>query len=331
MLSVLAVLLNFMAGSFLIVFGVRVLGQTLEGAGSALLRRAMRLFTGNRWTAFLTGTGATALVQSSTAVTILTIGFTDAGVMGLESAVGVIFGANIGTTLTAQLMSFNLSQYAWYILIAGSVLSFGLIPRLEAAGKALAAVGLLFSGLNILGQSVALIQGNAAVAGWLQAHAASPVLCLLFGIVVTMLVQSSSATVGLTILLFGSGLMPFASAVALTLGDNIGTCATAQIASLRSGLAGRRVAWAHTLYNIIGAAAAFALLPQFCALVEWFTRAVGQDSGRLVANTHTIFNVLSAVVFLPFAGKYARFIEWVVPERRHSPVKRRQPEPHRAA
>ncbi len=331
MLSVLAVLLNFIAGSFLIVFGVRVLGQTLEGAGSALLRKAMRLCTGSRWTAFLTGTAATALVQSSTAVTILTIGFTDAGVMGLESAVAVIFGANIGTTLTAQLMSFNLSQYAWYILIAGSVLGFGLIPKLEAAGKALAAVGLLFSGLNILGQSVVLIQGNAAVAGWLQAHATNPLLCLLFGIVVTMLVQSSSATVGLTILLFGSGVMPFASAVALTLGDNIGTCATAQIASLRSGLAGRRVAWAHTLYNILGVAAAFALLPQFCALVEWFTSAVGQEEGRLVANTHTIFNVLSAVVFLPFAGQYARFIEWVVPERRRSPVKRRQPEPRRVA
>ncbi len=331
MLSVIAVLLNFFAGSFLIVFGVRALGQTLEGAGSALLKKTMRLCTGNKWTAFLTGTAATALVQSSTAVTILTIGFTDAGAMGLESAVAVVFGANIGTTLTAQLMSFNVAQYAWYILIAGSVLWFGLIPKLEAAGKALAAMGLLFSGLSILGQSVSLIQGNAAVGEWLRTHAANPLLCLLFGIVVTMLVQSSSATVGLTILLHGSGLMPFASAVALTLGDNIGTCATAQIASLRSGVAGRRVAWAHTLYNLIGAAAAFVLLPQFCALVEWFTRAVGQDSGRLVANTHTLFNVLSAAVFLPFAGRYARFIEWVVPERRRSPVKRRQPDPRRAA
>lgn len=324
MLSVLAVLLNFIAGSFLIVFGVHVLGKTLERAGSSLLRKAMQAFTGSRWTAFLTGTAVTGLVQSSSAVTILTIGFSDAGMMGLESAVAVVFGANIGTTLTAQLMSFNISQYAWYILIAGSVLWFGLIPKLKTAGKALAAVGLLFSGLNILGRSVALIHDNAAVAEWLQAHAASPVLCLLFGIVVTMVVQSSSATVGLTILLHGSGLMPFASAVALTLGDNIGTCATAQIASLRSDLAGRRVAWAHTLYNVIGAAAAFALLPQFCALVEWFTRAVGQDAGRLVANTHTIFNVLSAVIFLPFAKQYARFIEWVVPERRRSPVKRRR-------
>jgi phosphate:Na+ symporter len=331
MLSVLTVLLNFIVGSFLIVFGVHILGKTLESAGSTLLLNVMKTFTGNRWTAFATGTLATGLVQSSTAVTILTIGLTDAGVMGLKSAVGIVFGANIGTTVTAQLMSFNLSQYAWYILIAGSVFGFGLIPKLETVGKALASVGLMFSGLNILGQSVALINDNAAVAEWLQAHAASPLLCLLFGIVVTMLVQSSSATVGLTILLFGSGLMPLESAVALTLGDNIGTCATAQIASIKSGLAGRRVAWAHTLYNVIGAAAALALLPQFCALTLWFTRAVGQDDGRLVANTHTIFNVLSAVVFLPFIGQYARFIEWVVPERHASKAKRRQTQPRRAA
>ena len=323
MLPMLTVLLNFIAGSFLIIFGVRALGKTLEHAGSKLLGRVMCAFTKNRWTAFTAGIFTTGLVQSSTAVTILTIGFVDAGLMTLQSAVAVVFGANIGTTVTAQLMSFNLAQYAWYILIAGSVFALGLIPKLEAAGRALVSVGLLFSGLNILGQSIRLIQGNAAVSAWLMAHANSAPLCLLFGIVVTMLVQSSSATVGMTILLFGSGLMPLESAVALTLGDNIGTCVTAQIASLKSGLAGRRTAWAHTLYNVIGVAVAFALMPQFCALVEWFTQAVGQDSGRLVANTHTLFNILSAAVFLPLTERYARFIEWIVPERIRPPVRGR--------
>jgi phosphate:Na+ symporter len=329
MLIILTVLLNFIAGSFLIVFGVNALGKTLERAGSALLDKVMRSFTKNRWTAFLTGTLTTGMVQSSTAVTLLTIGFVDSGLMTLESAVAVIFGANIGTTVTAQLMSFSLTQYAWYILIAGCVFALGLAPRLKTAGRALMSVGLMFSGLHILGQSIRLIQDNPAVSAWLAEHAASVPLCLLFGIIVTMLVQSSSATVGMTILLFGSGLMPFASAVALTLGDNIGTCVTAQIASIRSGLPGRRTAWAHTLYNVIGAAVALALLPQFCALVEWLTKAVGQDSGRLVANTHTLFNVLSAVVFLPLTRAYTRFIEWIVPGRHCAPVRR--PGPRRAA
>jgi phosphate:Na+ symporter len=244
--------------------------------------------------------------------------------------VAVIFGANIGTTLTAQLMSFSISQYAWYILIAGCIFALGLIPKLETAGRAVMSVGLLFSGLNILGQSVALISGNPAISAWLTDHANSAPLCLLFGIVVTMLVQSSSATVGMTILLFGSGLMPLESAVALTLGDNIGTCVTAQIASLKSGLAGRRTAWAHTLYNVIGAAVAMALLPQFCLAVQWFTaELLQQDANRLVANTHTLFNIASAVVFLPLTRRYARFIEWVVPERPHLQVRR--PGPRRAA
>jgi phosphate:Na+ symporter len=330
MLSVLTVLLNFITGSFLIIIGVNALGKTLERTGSKLLEMVMHTFTKNRWTAFLAGTLTTGAVQSSTAVTILTIGFVDLGLMALESAVAVIFGANIGTTLTAQLMSFNISQYAWYILIAGCIFALGLIPKLETAGRAVMSVGLLFSGLNILGQSVALISGNPAISAWLTDHANSVPLCLLFGIVVTMLVQSSSATVGLTILLFGSGLMPFASAVALTLGDNIGTCVTAQIASLKSGLAGRRTAWAHTLYNVIGVAIAMALLPQFCMALQWFTaKLMHQDANRLVANTHTLFNVLSAVVFLPLTKRYARFIEWVVPERTRS--QGRQPVPRRAA
>jgi phosphate:Na+ symporter len=135
----------------------------------------------------------------------------------------------------------------------------------------------------------------------------------------------------MTILLYNGGLMPFASAVALTLGDNIGTCMTAQIASLRSGPGGRRVAWAHTLYNVIGAAAALALLPQFCAAVEWLTALLGQGDNRLVANTHTLFNVLSAAVFLPLTGRYARFIELVVPEKRRRPAQGPQPRPRRAA
>jgi phosphate:Na+ symporter len=332
MLSILTVLINFIIGSFLIIFGVNALGKTLERAGSKLLDRVMSAFAKNRWTAFLAGIFTTGLVQSSTAVTIITIGFVDAGRMALQSAVTVVFGANIGTTVTAQLMSFNISQYAWYILIAGCVFAFGLIPKLEAAGRVVMSVGLLFSGLNILGQSIDLINGNPAISTWLMDHANSVPLCLLFGIMVTMLVQSSSATVGMTILLFGSGLMPLESAIALTLGDNIGTCITAQVASLKSGLNGRRTAWAHTLYNVIGVAIAIALLPQFCVAVQWFTvKLMHQDSSRLVANTHTLFNVLSAAVFLPLTRQYTRFIEWAVPERHVSRGKRRQSGIRRAA
>lgn len=323
MLVIITVILNFITGSFLIIFGVNVMAKTLESASSNLLKKIMQIFSKNKWTSFLAGTFMTGLVQSSTAVTILTISFVDSGIMTLESAVGVIFGANLGTTLTAQLMSFNISEYAWYILIAGSVLSFGFIKKFETAGKAFAGVGLLFSGLNILGKSIVLIQGNAQITTWLQNNSNSVLLCLLIGVVITALVQSSSATIGLTILLFNSGLIPFASAVALTLGDNIGSCITGQIASLKSGIAGKRTAWAHTLYNVIGAAFALVILPQFCFIVRYFTQLLNQDSTRLIANAHTIFNILSAVAFLPLSKFYVKFLKLMIPEKKQHPKRDR--------
>ncbi|GEM_PF-813769 len=314
MTEIAIVLINFVTGSLLIVTGVNAMGRTLEHANSKLLTHTMRLLSKNRWTSFLAGVFLTGLVQSSTAVTILTVGFVDSGVMGLESAVGIIYGANIGTTLTAQFMSFHIAGYCWYILVAGCVLSFGPVKGFKTAGNVLVGVGLMFTGLDILGKSVVVIEQNDFLAQWLQNHSDNLFLCLFTGLIVTMLVQSSSATVGMTILLFGSGLMPFASAVAMTLGDNIGSCVTAQIASLKSGTAGKRTAWAHTIYNIAGVIFALAVFPQFCALVQLCTRLAGQNGGRLVANTHTIFNVLSAVLFLPFSRYYVKFLKLLIPE-----------------
>ena len=229
MLEIIIVLLNFSVGSLLIVTGVNTMGSTLEQANSKLLRKTMRGFSRNKWTSFFTGIFLTGLIQSSTAVTILTVGFVDSGIMRLESAVGIIYGANIGTTFTAQFMSFNITQYSWYILIAGCILSFGSIRKLKTTGNVIAGIGLLFSGLELMSKSVRIIKENAFLVQWLQTHSNNIFLCLLTGLIVTMLVQSSSATVGMTILLFNGGLLPFPSAVALTLGDNIGSCIVAQI------------------------------------------------------------------------------------------------------
>lgn len=313
MLEIPVILMNFTIGSVLIVTGVNTMGSTLESANSNLLKKTMRLFSRNELTAFLAGILLTGLVQSSTAVTILTVGFVNSGIMSLESAVGIIYGANIGTTLTAQFMSFNITKYAWYILITGCILSFGPIKKLKTTGDIFIGVGLLFSGLDLMGKSVGIIKGNAFLAGWLQGHSNNIFLCLLTGLIVTALVQSSSATVGITILLFNSGLLPFVSAVALTLGDNIGSCVTTQIASLKSGTAGKRTAWAHTIYNISGVILALIILPQFCTIVQECTRLLGQDNSRLIANTHTIFNILSAILFLPISKYYVKFLEFLIP------------------
>lgn len=315
MLEIATILMNLITGSLLIVTGVGTMGNTLEKANSKLLDKTMSVFSKNKWTSFFTGIFLTGLVQSSTAVTILTVSFVDSGIMRLESAVGIIYGANIGTTFTAQFMSFNITRYSWYILIAGCLLSFGTIRKLKTTGNILVGVGLLFSGLDLMGKSVMILKGNPFLAQWIQEHSESAFLCLLAGLIFTMLAQSSSATVGMTILLFNNGLLPFASAVALTLGDNIGSCITAQIASLKSGTAGKRVALAHTVYNISGVILAFLILPQFCTAVEISTRLLGQDSSRLIANTHTIFNLLSALLFLPISKYYVRFLKFILPDK----------------
>ena len=316
MLDILQVLIHFVVGSLLIVTGVNTMGSTLEQANSKLLDKAMRAFSRNKWTSFFTGILLTGLVQSSTAVTILTIGFVDSGIMKLESAVGIIYGANIGTTFTAQFMSFQITQYSRYILIAGCILSFGPMRKFRTAGNVLAGIGLLFSGLELMDKSVNILKNNAFLVQWLQAHSDNVFLCLLAGLVITMLVQSSSATVGMTILLFNGGLLPLSSAVALTLGDNIGSCIVAQIAGMESSTAGKRTAWAHTIYNIAGVLLVWLFLPQFCRLVQYMTHWMGQDSSRLIANAHMIFNVLSAMLFLPISKYYVRFLQRIIPERK---------------
>ncbi len=320
MLDILQVLIHFVVGSLLIVTGVNTMGSTLEQANSKLLDKAMRAFSRNKWTSFFTGILLTGLVQSSTAVTILTIGFVDSGIMKLESAVGIIYGANIGTTFTAQFMSFQITQYSRYILIAGCILSFGPMRKFRTAGNVLAGIGLLFSGLELMDKSVNILKNNAFLVQWLQAHSDNVFLCLLAGLVITMLVQSSSATVGMTILLFNGGLLPLSSAVALTLGDNIGSCIVAQIAGMESSTAGKRTAWAHTIYNIAGVLLVWLFLPQFCRLVQYMTHWMGQDGSRLIANAHMIFNVLSAMLFLPISKYYVRFLQCVIPERK--PIRR---------
>lgn len=317
MAEIAVILINFILGSLLIITGVNTMGSALEQANSRLLEKSMNLFAKNKWTSFFAGIFMTSLVQSSTAVTILTVGFVNSGIMNLESAVGIIYGANIGTTITAQFMSFNITQYSMYILIAGCILSFGSFKKLNTTGNILIGIGLMFSGLDLMGKSVNIIKENAFLSQWLQSQSNNIFLCLFTGLIVTMLVQSSSATVGMTILLFNSGLLPFASAVALTLGDNIGTCITAQIATLKSGTAGKRTAWAHTIYNITGVILALVILPQFCEFIQICTRLLGQNSGRLIANTHTIFNILSALLFLPVSKYYVRFLNFIIPEKKY--------------
>ncbi len=313
---VFIIIFNVITGTSCLIFGVEFLSSGLEKANAAALKKVLSAYTGSLIKAFTSGTLLTALVQSSTAVTLITVGLVNSGMINLSNAAGIIYGANIGTTITAQLMSIKITSIGLPVLI------IGLFIRITARkysirniGKALVGFGFMFTGLDILNLSVPYIRESQFVYDMFLNYGNNAFTCLIIGMVATMLVHSSAATVGITIVLFNAGLISFDAAIALTLGDNIGTCATSLVAAIGSGTQGQRTAWVHTLYNVIGVIVIIILFEPFGNLVKNVTIFLKQDKTRLVANAHTIFNALSAIVFLPVNKYYIRFINIVVPDK----------------
>lgn len=312
---VIIIIYNFIVGTICLIFGVNLMSTGLEEANVNVLKKALTRFAGTVPSAFVAGTLVTALVQSSAAVTVITVGFVNSGLMRLTQAVGIIYGANVGTTITAQLMSFKVTDLAIPIIITGLAARVFLKRKsLKSLAKSLIGFGLMLLGISILSSGAPYIKESKFTYELFMLYGKNPYIGLILGMVTTMLVQSSSATVGLTIVLFNTHLINFDAALGLTLGDNIGTCITAQLASLRTSISGRRTAWAHTLYNIIGSLTVLMFLTPFSMLVQFATFLIRQDETRLVANAHTIFNILSAVVFLPITKYYVKFIKWIVPD-----------------
>jgi len=310
---------GLIGGTALLMYGVEKMGDGLEKASGELMRKILSVLTGRVWTAFLVGTFLTALVQSSTAITLLTVGFVNAGLMKLPQAVGIIFGANIGTTITAQLMAFSfqfkLTDIALPVLGIGFAVSMLSKNRtLRNVGDSVMGFGMMFLGLQILNSGVPFMQTDPTLRSFFLNYASIPVVAIVLGVVATAAVHSSAATVGLVMVLGQAGLLDLKSAICIMLGDNIGTCVTAQLASLTGNIHARRTAWAHTLYNIIGVLMAWVALPWFVKLVEIGTDYMQPGGGiaAQIANSHTLFNVLSAVVFLPLTKQYVKFLETVI-------------------
>ncbi|HBL67440.1 MAG TPA: sodium:solute symporter [Firmicutes bacterium] len=309
-------IIGLIGGTALLMYGVEMMGDSLERVSGPVMKKVLSALTGRVWKATVAGGVLTALVQSSTAITVLAVGFVNAGLINLKNAVGIIYGANIGTTITAQFMAqyytFKLTDIALLVVGLGFAVQF-LAKRRRAKdiGSALMGFGLMFLGLKILNEGVPFIKDNASVRYFFEHYANQPFIAVILGMLATMLVHSSSATIGISMVLAQAGLIDLNGAIGLMLGDNIGTCITAQMASIGANISARRTAWAHTIYNVIGVLLAMAIFAIFRGLIQMTSTDIGQQ----IANSHTIFNVLSAVVFLPFTGLYVRFLEWIVPDR----------------
>lgn len=300
-------------GLALFLHGLSLLGRELEALGAGHATRMLERFTGNRWSAIVTGFAATAVLGSSSVTIIMVIALTNARLLSLTQAIGLILGSNIGTTMTSQIFAFDLDRYAAAILAAGVLLQMAGRGRLRSVGSAIIPIGLVFFGLHILGDAAAPLKDHPA---FLQAirEAENPWMGALVGAAATMVIQASSATVGVAITLASQGMMTVPAGIAIMLGAEVGTCSDTLIAALGRSRATLRAGLFHLLFNISTAIVALTLAPWFLELVK--AAPGGADPARAIANGHLMFNTLGVLLVAGFVPWIARGLELLVPDTR---------------
>jgi phosphate:Na+ symporter len=304
------VLFSLLGGTALLLYGVRFVGDGLQRAAGTRLRHILSTLTGNRLKSLLVGAGVTAVLQSSSATTVMLVGFASAGLLSLRQTIGVILGADIGTTVTVQLLAFDLLELSPLVVFLGWLLYVSGRGTVRYVGQAILGFGFLFLGMKLIHDGTAPLAQNALFADLLRALTDQPLLLVLIAGLFTALVRSSAAVIGLALSLASAGLMPLAGAIPIIFGANVGTAATAAIAAIGQNVEARRVAAAHAAFKVVGAAIFFPFVGPFGELV----RATTPDVQRQIANAHTIFNVALALLFLPFAGVAADLIARLIPE-----------------
>ncbi len=316
--------MTLFGGLSLFLFGIDQMSDGLRSVAGNRLATLLGSMTRNRFIGAITGAFVTAILNSSSVTTVLVVGFTTAGIMTLQQSIGVIMGANIGSTMTAQIVAFNVTQYAMIpITIGFGMIFFGKTEGTRHSGAMLFGLGLLFGGMGIMSEAMYPLRSFQPFLD-LMARMENPLLGIVVGALFTALVQSSAATTGIAIVMAAEGLMSLPAGIALALGANIGTCATALLAALGKPVAARRAAAAHVLFNILGV---LVWLPLIGLLADLATAAspahpelvgaarMAEEVPRQIANAHTIFNVANTVLFIWFTAPFARLVQKLVPER----------------
>ncbi|TVQ39676.1 MAG: Na/Pi cotransporter family protein [Geminicoccaceae bacterium] len=301
-------------GLALFLLGLERLGDGLKGAAGESMKRLLATLTHNRVVAAGTGAVVTAVIQSSSVTTILTIGFVGAGLMTPVQSVGVIMGANIGTTVTAQLVAFRLDDLALPLLAAGfAMATLARRQRVQHYGDIVLGLGFVFLGMAIMSEAMQPLRGSPAFFD-LMARMDQPVLAVLLGAGFTALVQSSSATTAIVVVLASEGFIGLEAGIMLALGANIGTCLKAIIAGLKSGPEGLRVGLIHVLFNVVGVALWLPLVGVLAGLAA----DLSGETARQIAVANTLFNAINTALFLPFAGLFVwaaeRLVRWQADE-----------------
>ena len=304
--------IGLLGGLGLFLYGMKLMGEGIEKVAGSKMKTILEWCTKNRLVGVIVGAVFTAIIQSSSATTVMVVSFVNSGLMNLMQAVGVIMGANIGTTVTAQIVSLDLDSVAPIFVIIGVVMiMFFKNETVKKVGEVVFGFGTLFLGMTMMKDAMAGIKDSAQLMSMLGSLK-NPFFAVLVGLVLTTILQSSSATVGILVSMAASGLLEVSICFYIILGCNIGACTSAILVSLTGKKNAKRAALIHLFFNIIGSIIIIMILLPFGGQVESIINHISNTPGRAIANTHTLFKIFQVIILFPFARGLVKLTEWMI-------------------
>ena len=308
------VILSLLGGLALFMYGMQMMSNNLEAVAGNRMKQILERLTANRFLGVLVGAGITALIQSSSATTVMTVGFVNSGLMTLKQAVWIIMGANVGTTITGQLIALDIGALAPLIAFVGvMLLIFVKSKKVQHVGGIVAGIGVLFIGMGMMSDAMVPLRDNEAFIH-LMTKFSNPVIGILAGAVFTAIIQSSSASVGILQALAMSGVIGLHSAVFVLFGQNIGTCITALLASVGTNRNAKRTTMSHLMFNVIGTVL-FVSLCLVTPFTDWMIALTPDNPVAQIANVHTVFNLTTTLLLLPFGSLLVKLAVKLLPDR----------------
>lgn len=327
-------MMSVLGGLALFLYGMDRMSMALKLIAGDRLRQILSKLTTNRFKGAAAGAAVTSIIQSSSVTTVLVVGFISAGLMNFTQSIGIIMGANIGSTMTAQIIAFKVTQYALLLIGVGFFLSFFVKKdRLRDFGKMIMGLGLVFYGMQLMSDGAQPLQSYEPFID-LMKNMNSPLLGIAFGAFFTALVQSSSATTGIVIVLASQGVLPLNAGIALIFGANIGTCFTAWLASIGKSIEAKRAVTVHVLFNVAGVLVWFMLIPELADSVQMIspqapeldgTARLAAETPRQIANAHSIFNITNTLLFIWFVGPIGKIVVRIIPDRPATEAEKAKP------
>jgi len=310
--------MKLLGGLALFLYGMEQMADALKAVAGERMKTILAKLTSNRFMGAATGAFVTAIIQSSSVTTVLVVGFITAGLMSMAQSIGIIMGANIGTTITAQIVAFKVTKYALLMVASGfGMLFFSKQEKIKHYGGMLMGLGLVFFGMSVMSDAMSPLRSYQPFLD-MMTRMENPFIGILVAAGFTALIQSSSATTGIVIVMATQGFITLEAGIALAFGANIGTCVTAMLASIGKPREAVRAAVVHVLFNVFGVLLWLGLIPYLAEVVTWLSPAHPELSGtdklaaeapRQIANAHTVFNIMNTIIFIGFTGQFARLVE----------------------